>query len=235
MNLDDRAMVHAALGDRHRLAILDALVLGDRTFQELMGVGGLPGNLAAHHLAVLEAAGLIERRVSDGDHRRRYISLRPERLDGLMPVSPVTARAILFVCTHNSARSQFAAALWRLRTGGDADSAGTEPAPRINPRAIEVADEWGLDLRAAVPKGYDRLIRDPDLVVSVCDRARESHPPSMAPALHWSVPDPVADGDLAAFRSSFASIAARIDRLALASDRSTRTDPGPSDAPRRLS
>ncbi len=219
MNLDDRASVFAALGDRNRLAMVDALALSDRTFQELMEVGGLPGNLAAHHLGVLEGAGIIERRVSDGDHRRRYISLRPGRLDGLLPLPALTPGSVLFVCTHNSARSQFAAALWRLRTGGDADSAGTDPAARVHPTAVEVAGEWGLDIHEAVPKGYDALTHLPDLVVSVCDRARESRPPSPGYALHWSVPDPVAAGDVAAFRDSFASIATRIDRLALASDR----------------
>ncbi len=234
MDLDERATTYAALGDRQRLAMVDALALGDRTFQELMELAGLPGNLAAHHLGVLEAAGLIERRVSDGDHRRRYISLRPERLEGLLPLPQVTARAILFVCTHNSARSQFAAALWRLRTGDDADSAGTEPAPRVHPAAIEAADEWGLDLRGAVPKGYDAPSRAPDLVVSVCDRAREAAPASPAPALHWSVPDPVVAGDMPAFRASFAAIAARVDRLALASDRRLPTGSEDATASRRL-
>ena len=89
MNLDERSTVHAALGDRNRLAMVDELSLSDRTFQELAQSSGLPGNLAAHHLAVLEAAGLIERRVSEGDRRRRYISLRVERLEGLLPLPPV--------------------------------------------------------------------------------------------------------------------------------------------------
>jgi protein-tyrosine-phosphatase len=216
MDLDHRSRIHAALGDRHRLAMVDALALSDRTFQELMAVGGLPGNLAAHHLGVLEAAGLIERRVSEGDHRRRYISLRTERLEGLVTPPLVAAQAILFVCTHNSARSQFAAARWRQLTGGGSDSAGTRPATRVDRRAIDVADEYGIDLRDAVPKGYDALAWSPDLVVSVCDRARESGPVSAAPSLHWSVPDPVAAGNLTAFRSAFESIATRIDRLALA-------------------
>src|SRR5688572_30294807 len=164
MDTDERSRIHAALGDRHRLAMVDALVLSDRTFQELMDVAGLPGNLAAHHVGVLETAGLVERRVSDGDHRRRYISLRPERLEGLVPVMPVASGLILFVCTHNSARSQFAAALWRSRTGGEADSAGTHPAARVDPRAVEVASDWGLDLRRAKPKGYGALTSAPDLV-----------------------------------------------------------------------
>jgi protein-tyrosine-phosphatase len=235
MDLDGRSRIHAALGDRHRLAMVDALALGDCTFQSLMEVAGLPGNLAAHHLGVLEAAELITRRVSEGDHRRRYISLRPERLEGLLSLPPVMTASILFVCTHNSARSQFAAALWRQRTGDAADSAGTQPASRVHPRAVEVADEFGLDLRAAVPKGYDGLTATPDLVVSVCDRAHEAGPVSEAPSLHWSVPDPVADGSAAAFRASFETIAARIERLALAADRPIHTYHAQADASRRLS
>lgn len=214
MDLNDRASIHAALGDRHRLAIVDALALGDHTFQELMQVAGLPGNLAAHHLDVLEAAGLIERRVSEGDRRRRYISLRPERLEGLVERSPGVSGMVLFVCTHNSARSQFAAALWRQRTGGDADSAGTDPGPRVDPRAITAAGEWGLDLREGVPKGYDALTSSPALVVSVCDRAHEAGVRFGAPSRHWSVPDPVRADSAAAFRAAFALIADRIDRLA---------------------
>jgi DNA-binding transcriptional ArsR family regulator len=56
MDLTTRARVHAALGDPHRLRIVDALQLGDRTFQELAATIELPGNAAAHHLAVLETA-----------------------------------------------------------------------------------------------------------------------------------------------------------------------------------
>lgn len=213
MDLEHRSRIHAALGDSHRLAMVDALALGDRTFQELMSAATLPGNLAAHHLNVLEAAGLIERRVSDGDRRRRYISLRTERLDGLLPASLAPSGPILFVCTHNSARSQFAAALWRERTGAEADSAGTEPAPRVHPRAVDAAHGWGLDLSKAVPKGYDAIDSKPEVVISVCDRAHEAAMPFQARTLHWSIPDPVASADRGAFNSAFGAIAERVDRL----------------------
>src|SRR5687768_6492088 len=113
MDLAERARTHAALGDPHRLAMVDALRLSDRTFQELAQAAGLPGNLAAHHLSVLDEAELLERRVSEGDRRRRYISLRREGLDALEAELSLAPAFIVFVCTHNSARSQFAAALWR--------------------------------------------------------------------------------------------------------------------------
>lgn len=214
MDLTDRARLHATLGDPHRLRMVDELLLGDRTFQELASLVDLPGNAAAHHLAVLESAGLIDRRQSEGDRRRRYITLRGERLDGLTPRSFVVPQAILFVCTHNSARSQFAAALWRERTASSADSAGTEPAARVHPKAARAAAEFGLNIAGSAPKGYDAVTVEPDLVVSVCDRAREADLPFDAPQLHWSIPDPLRVGTQDAFRSAFADIARRIDELA---------------------
>ncbi len=216
MNLSERAQVYAALGDRCRLAMVDALQFSDRTFIELADLVELPGNAAAHHLAVLEAAGLIERRVSDGDHRRRYISLRHGRLAGLAAVPLLRPSVILFICTHNSARSQFAAALWRARTGGAAESAGTDPATRVHPLAVQAAGAFGLHLAGAVPRGYDAVSVQPDLVVSVCDRAREAGLPFAAPSLHWSVPDPVAAGTADAFNLAFADLSQRLDRLAAA-------------------
>ena len=216
MDLADRARLHATLGDPHRLRMVDELLLGDRTFQELAALVGLPGNAAAHHLAVLESAELIERRRSEGDHRRRYVTLHRDRLEGLGPSSSLDPRAVLFVCTHNSARSQFAAALWRERTGGTADSAGTDPAERVHPKAARAAAEFGLDIATVAPKGYDGVRGEPDLVVSVCDRAREAGVPFPARHLHWSVPDPVRSGTQAAFRSAFRDISERIDQLAKA-------------------
>jgi protein-tyrosine-phosphatase len=216
MNFEDRAHVHAALGDPYRLAMVDALLVSDRTFQQLAEVAGLPGNLAAHHLGVLESAGLIERHASEGDRRHRYISLRWDRLDDRLRVPPPPPGLILFVCTHNSARSAFAAALWGQRTGRDADSAGTDPAQRVHPLAVQVAAEFALDLGGAIPRGYSSLSRRPDLIVSVCDRARESGLPFAVPSLHWSVPDPVRVGTLTAFRSAFERLAERVDRLAAA-------------------
>lgn len=215
MELEDRARVHAALGDPQRLAMVHALLLGDRTFQELSAEAALPGNLAAHHLDVLESAGIIARRVSEGDHRRRYIRLRHERLADLTFIPPPTPDFVLFVCTHNSARSQFAAARWQQRTGSVADSAGTEPADRVHPKAVAAARTFGLDLRDAVPKSYEAIDRKPDLVISVCDRAHEAGSPFETSSAHWSVPDPVRDGRAEAFLTAFASIAERIDRLAI--------------------
>lgn len=193
--------------------MVDALLLGDRTFSELADAAGLPGNAATHHLAVLESVGLVERRVSEGDRRRRYISARAERLRGLLQIPSLTPNVVVFVCTHNSARSQFAAALWRQRTGNVAESAGSHPAERVHPLAVRAGRDFGVDLAGASPQGYDAIAQAPDLVVSVCDRAHESGVPIEARSVHWSVPDPVRAGTPAAFHAAFADIAGRIERL----------------------
>jgi ArsR family transcriptional regulator, arsenate/arsenite/antimonite-responsive transcriptional repressor / arsenate reductase (thioredoxin) len=214
MELEQRSRVHAALGDARRLQIVDALRLSDRSFTELAALTALPGNAFAHHLDVLERAGLIERRESEGDRRRRYVGLRPEALAELDPTPCVSAMNVLFVCNHNSARSQFAAAFWRARTGTNADSAGVHPAARVHPMAVTAASSYSLDLSRAVPKGYEAIGVPPDLVVAVCDRAFEEGLPFTTSSLHWSVPDPVTVGTPEAFDAAFADVARRIGLLA---------------------
>src|SRR5262245_61277213 len=111
-----RARVHAALGEPARLAIVDALALGDASPGEVGRALGLPTNLLAHHLNVLAEAGVIERSRSEGDRRRTYLRLRPQALTTLLPAPVQPAPRVVFVCTHNSARSQLAAALWATRS-----------------------------------------------------------------------------------------------------------------------
>lgn len=212
--LQRRAGVHHALGDVHRLRIVDALRLSDRTPSELRESTGLSSNLLAFHLDVLEDAGVVARHGSQGDRRRRYVCLRD---DVLATVEPETTMAldgpVLFVCSGNSARSQLAAALWTARTGGDALSAGADPAPAVHRYAVEVARRHGLDLGGARPRGYADVRVRPDLVVSVCDRAREAGLPFDAPVLHWSVPNP-ANGGLDDFEAAYGQLSRRVDRLA---------------------
>lgn len=214
MDLEQRARSHAALGDSRRLAIVDHLSLGDHTVADLADLTGLPGNLLAHHLRVMETAGLIERRGSEGDHRRKYVTLQWD----LVPAGPewpgTPRERVAFVCTANSARSQFAAAVWSKTTGSRPYSAGSHPAGRVHPRAVEVAAEHGIDLSAATTRGYGLLPRNLDLIVSVCDRAFEEGVPAAPGLAHWSVPDPVPAGTLTAFRTAFAEIARRVERLA---------------------
>lgn len=222
MDRETRAATHAAMGDPHRLHIVDDLLLGDLTPRQLSTSTGLSSNLLAHHLAVLEGAGLIERRPSSGDQRRRYVTLVADRLSQLVPHRSIEARSVLFVCTRNAARSQFAAALWRRRSGLDAQSAGTHPARRVDAKAVRAAAADGIDLATAVPRGYASVADEPDLVVSVCDRAGESALPPADGYLHWSVPDPFAAGTMAAFRAAYEEIAERVGRLADSIDTQTR-------------
>jgi ArsR family transcriptional regulator, arsenate/arsenite/antimonite-responsive transcriptional repressor / arsenate reductase (thioredoxin) len=213
-----RAVRHAALGEPNRLAIVDSLYLSDRSPSELRALTGLASNLLAFHLDVLEEAGLIARRRSQGDGRRRYVTLRADALQGLVPTSSPPSGPVVFVCTRNAARSQLAAALWQHWTGGEAASAGTEPAEQADPLAVTVAAEHGLDASPWRPSSYDEVDLEPALVVSVCDRALEAGLPWSAPALHWSVPDP-AGGSRTAYETVYRDLDTRVARLAGAGPR----------------
>jgi protein-tyrosine-phosphatase/DNA-binding HxlR family transcriptional regulator len=209
-----RARVHAALGEPARLAIVDELTFGDASPGELGRALDMPTNLLAHHLKVLEEAAVITRVRSEGDRRRTYVRLVPETFARLDPHLLAAAERVVFVCTHNSARSQLAAALWARRSAVPAASAGTRPAPRVHPRAIRVARRHDLDLgRSGTAHVADVVTKD-DLVVAVCDDAHEQLLESGRHRLHWSVPDPAAADTDEAFEAAFAEIAARIDRLA---------------------
>jgi len=105
--------VHAALADPARLHIIETLGAGDASPSDLAAMLAMPSNLLAHHLRVLEQAGLLARRRSDGDRRRTYLQLVPGALESLTRPAARTAGRVLFVCTANSARSHLAAALWR--------------------------------------------------------------------------------------------------------------------------
>jgi ArsR family transcriptional regulator, arsenate/arsenite/antimonite-responsive transcriptional repressor / arsenate reductase (thioredoxin) len=207
-----RAAVHAALADPARLRISDALAETDLSPSELAAMLAMPSNLLAHHLGVLEQAGIIIRRRSEGDRRRTYLRLLPgARHDGGGPaVRP--ARRVLFVCTANSARSHLAAALWRRTSGIPAASAGTHPGAAIDPGAIDAARRHHLPLRRLRPRHISEIRHDGDLVVTVCDLAYEEL--GALALLHWSVPDPVPAGDPAAFDATLAELADRVSRLA---------------------
>ncbi|MEX2375470.1 MAG: helix-turn-helix domain-containing protein, partial [Dehalococcoidia bacterium] len=150
-SLEVRAAVHAALAEPHRLAIVDALRPSDLAPSTLARLLGIDSNLIAHHIQVLVDAGLVERLVSSGDHRRRYLRLRHEALDRLFLPLRLEVNRVLFVCTQNSARSQLAAALWNQVHRRPGSSAGTHPAKRIHPLAVQVASRHGLDLTSAAP------------------------------------------------------------------------------------
>ncbi|GHO48759.1 arsenate reductase ArsC [Ktedonospora formicarum] len=101
---------------------------------------------------------------------------------------------VLFLCTHNSARSQMAEGLLRALGGErfEAQSAGTE-ATYVRPLAIEAMAELGIDISAQQSKTLERYLTEPfDEVITVCDSAAETCPvfPGAKHRRHWSLPDP---------------------------------------------
>jgi arsenate reductase len=101
---------------------------------------------------------------------------------------------VLFLCTHNSARSQMAEGFLRAKAGDrfEVESAGTERTS-VNPLAIRVMAERGIDISGHTSKVYDGLVEAPwDYVITVCDDATERCPlfPGVQQRLHWSFPDP---------------------------------------------
>lgn len=211
IDLERRAAIHAALSDPARLRVVDTLVFGDVSPSDLSEQLGMPSNLLAHHLGVLEREGLIARTRSEGDRRRTYVRLLPEALRETRVGGVRHASRLLFVCTANSARSVLAAALWSRMSAIPAVSAGTRPAAAIAPGTVAVASRHGLDLSDASPARLDAVARPDDFVVTVCDSAREAIGP-FADA-HWSIPDPVEHGD-EAFDAAYDQLVARVEELA---------------------
>jgi arsenate reductase (thioredoxin) len=124
---------------------------------------------------------------------------------------PLTgSKRVLILCTGNSCRSQMAEG-WvnsLLKERWEAHSAGTSPAERAHPLAVRVMAEVGIDISGHVPQHVDRFVREPwDLVVTVCDSAKETCPnfPGRVEKRHVSFFDPaLAEGTeqerLAVFR-----------------------------------
>ena len=130
---------------------------------------------------------------------------------------------VLFVCTGNSARSQMAEAILNAKGKGriQAASAGSQPAARVNPYALDTLREYGVPWSGHLPRSIEGLEREPwDHVITVCDRAKEACPifPGRPALAHWSIPDPAeVEGDeatkRAAFRAAFLDLSRRIDLL----------------------
>jgi arsenate reductase (thioredoxin) len=140
--------------------------------------------------------------------------------------SATTPMRVLFLCTHNSSRSQMAEGLLRARGGTcfAVFSAGTHPRG-VHPLAIQAMRELGIDISAAagyLAKGMEEFTGQPpmDLVVTVCDDAAEECPffPGARRQEHWGFPDPSAvtgsdEERLAAFRQVRDALASRIDQF----------------------
>ncbi|MGO8963726.1 arsenate reductase/protein-tyrosine-phosphatase family protein [Mycobacterium sp.] len=207
-----RAVIHAALADPGRLAIVDVLLLADSSPSELQQLLSMPSNLMAHHLGVLEQAGMVRRVRSEGDRRRTYLQLIPEALEVMVPSAVRRAERVVFVCRQNSARSQLAVAVWKRRSALPAASAGTHPAATVHPGAVAAARRRHLPMRPRRPRHLDDVVSPGDLLVAVCDNAHEELPANLN-HIHWSVPDPVPAADLDTFDRAIDDLTERIDRL----------------------
>ena len=208
-----RVQIHAALADSGRLSIVDRLLLADASPSELQTALSMSSSLIAHHLGVLEGAGVVRRVRSEGDRRRSYLQLIPASLDLLLPSAAWRAERVVFVCTQNSARSQLAVAVWNRRSSLPAASAGTHPATEVHPWAVAAAARRKLPMRPHTPRHLDNVVRPADVVIAVCDNAHEELPAD-GRRLHWSIPAPVRLGRVDAFDRALDELIVRIDHLA---------------------
>jgi ArsR family transcriptional regulator, arsenate/arsenite/antimonite-responsive transcriptional repressor / arsenate reductase (thioredoxin) len=209
---------------------------------ELVEAVNQPPNLVSYHLGQLRSARVVSVRRSSADARDVYYSLDLERLEadlercaiaihpGLWPASRHSTTPqldyladmptrVLFLCTHNSARSQMAEAILRQQ-GGDAvdvNSAGSDPS-QVHPMAVRTLGELGIESAGLRAKALSSFAGDRfDYVITLCDIVRESCPswPGEPEQLHWSLADPsLVDASeeeaLLAFRASAAEISRRV-------------------------
>jgi len=216
-----------------RWQIVQLLVVGDYRVNELVTLLDQPLNLVSYHLKQLRDSQLVSSRRSEADRRDTYYSLDLMRLQeqyrtagaALHPVlseldmnsQPQKPRPkILFVCTHNRARSQIAEGLMRHLTEGQVyvSSAGSEPGA-VHPDAVRTMETLGIDIRNQYSKGFDDVIDQTfDFVITVCDRAREVCPtfPGDGQHIHWGFPDPLMIEDPAKRAEVFHQMTMRLTR-----------------------
>lgn len=108
-------------------------------------------------------------------------------------------KRVLILCTGNSCRSQMAEALWENLSAGrwQSESAGSKPSGYVHPLAIRAMQELNIDISQNTSKSLEQFRDQPfDLVVTVCDNARESCPvfPGAVETLHWPFDDPADAG-----------------------------------------
>jgi protein-tyrosine-phosphatase len=205
-----------------RWKLVTALSRSDHRVHELVRLLDQPMNLVSYHLKQLRDQQLVTERRSSADGRDVYYSLDLDALrvryfatgEALHPAltttdTPNLASAaedahhptrVLFLCTHNSARSQMAEGILRHLSRGQVDvfSAGGDPSD-VHPAAVAALANIGIDIRQQYAKHLDRFRGHSfDYIVTVCDRMREACPtfPEDPVRIHWSIPDPAAvEGD----------------------------------------
>jgi protein-tyrosine-phosphatase len=237
-----------------RWQLLRALALSDYRVHELVSRIGRPLNLVSYHLKQLRLHQLVSERRSSADARDVYYHLDLERLQTLYRASAealhpaltsgqvvqATERVlsvgpvghILFLCTHNSARSQMAEGIARAlgKERVVVFSAGSEPS-QLHPDAVRVLAEMHIDIRQQLPKHLDQFQGQSfDYIITVCDRVRETCPvfPDDPERIHWSFPDPTTIDDererFAQFQAIARELVTRIKYLLLFIERK-RTQP----------
>ena len=237
-----------------RWQLLRLLVHSDCRVQELVEQVNRPMNLVSYHLKQLRAAQLVTERRSSADGRDVYYTLDLARLNvlyhesgaqlhpvlghapapqpALAPASATPPVRVLFLCTHNSARSQMAEGLLRHLGGARVAvfSAGNQPAT-VHPHAIRALAELGVDISKQRSKHMDEFHGQSfDLVITVCDRVRENCPifPGDPEQIHWSIPDPLAkagDDDYPQFTAIAQDLRTRITYLLLTLHNKAETQP----------
>lgn len=204
------------LADELRWQLLAALARSDFNVQELIEQVGARQNLVSYHLQKLKSHNLVRESRSIADGREIYYSINLDELQSRLfslgeQLHPALGpketemgkqtetgerKRVLFLCTHNSARSQMAEGILRAKGGVRVEvfSAGTEPSV-VNPLAIQAMDQLDIDIRGHTSKDVRDFVEDKfDYVITVCDRAKESCPifPGAPEQIHWSFPDPAA-------------------------------------------
>lgn len=227
----------ALVADPHRWQLMAELGRGDRRVGELSELLGKPQSLVSYHLAELRTAGVVIARRSSADRRDVYYRADLPRCRDLLaeatgllhpglhlavpPAPPGRSRGgragrVLFLCTGNSARSQIAEALLVERSGHtiEARSAGSHPKP-VHPDAVQVMAERGIDIAGNTTKHLRRFTRTRfERVITLCDKVREVCPDFPGAAVvHWSIADPAAEADRAAFRRVADELETRVDLL----------------------
>ncbi len=226
-----------------RWQLLSLLAYSDYRVNELSRLLSRPVNLISYHLRLLRSGAIVQEHRSSADARDVFYSLDLERFESLYTLAmeslhpglshAQTALAtvasaegrppvrVLFLCTHNSARSQMAEALLRHMGGAHVEvySAGTE-ATVVRPEALAVLQKNNIDSTGLYSKHLNLFLgQDFDYVITVCDNANESCPvfPGAPERIHWSLPDPSAVTDeekrYIAFAEVFATLEKRIQLL----------------------
>jgi protein-tyrosine-phosphatase/DNA-binding transcriptional ArsR family regulator len=265
----DGAQFLRLIADETRWLIVRMLAVSDLRAGEIGAALHLPSNVLSYHLKRLRTAGVLCDRHSSADARDIYYHLNVAHLQDLYAAAgnalypglsrlftsamaaelsdaPTSSRTtlsrpmrVLFLCTHNSARSQMAEALmrWMGSVQVEVYSAGSIPT-QVRPEALATLEEVGIDATGLHAKSVEQFVGGQfDYIITVCDRMRDVCPAFLGdPAqAHWSIPDPVDIEDperrAKAFRATLTELQTRIRYLLLlphpgAGERLWRSRPG---------